>query len=706
MKQFVLPLIALAMFQLCCLSSKAQLPSSSRPNIILIMTDDQGYGDLSCYGAKYKTPHIDGLASEGIRFTDYYTPANVCTPSRAGLLTGCYPERIGVNKVFFPTRGPAYAHGKDTLGLNLNEQTIAELLRDNGYATACAGKWHLGDKKGFLPLQQGFEEFYGIPYSHDMYPGNNSVYPPLPLYKNNKVVKEGPASEQLTQLFTDFSVDFINRNRKSPFFLYLAYSMPHVPLAVSGKYNGATGAGLYADVINEIDRSVGRIRAALQKNNIDDNTIVIFTSDNGPWTRFGDHGGSAGPFREGKGTTFEGGHRVPFIIKWQKEIPAGIISGFPVSGVDILPTLVALTGSRNPDRKIDGLDFSAFLKNPSQKIPDRPIYFYSGSRLEAIRLGRYKYHFLHQYDSLVSTGNNGRQGKVVMAIQPEALYDLQLDASESQNIIAKQQAIAQQLKAKATEHIEDIKKYSRPVGTVSQPGTVSADRKLIWQDEFDGADIDSSKWNIIHSKRRNDPDGRDAWWSKDNCYLNREGSLVIRTSQSDSAYAGGCINTKGKFERKFGYYEAKVKLQTQEGHWGAFWLFTSSVNNAGNEGRDGTEIDIFESTWVGKGIDKVQSALHYDGYKEHHKKSNQRVEGMRMNDGGWHIFGCEWTDKYYRFYYDDQLVWETDFGGVSQVPQYIILSDEVGLWDGTYDIRKAKLPDYMVVDYVRVYDKR
>lgn len=705
MKCLVLSLVWLVLFQLFSGSASARVSRSSKPNIILVMADDQGYGDLSCYGAKFNTPNIDALASEGMRFTDYYAPANVCTPSRAGLLTGCYPERIGINKVFFPAQGPEYARGKDTLGLNLNEQTIAELLRDNGYATACVGKWHLGDKKIFLPLQHGFDEFYGIPYSHDMYPGNNAAYASLPLYKNNKVVQEGPATEQLTQLFTDFSVDFINRNRHEPFFLYLAYSMPHVPLAVSAKYKGATNAGLYADVIHEMDMSVGRIRAALKKNNIDDNTIVIFTSDNGPWTRFGNHAGSAAPLREGKGTTFEGGHRVPFIIKWKKNIPAGIVSGQPVSGVDVLPTLMALTGSQNPDRKIDGHDFSAFLKNPSQSMPGRPVYFYSGSRLNAIRAGRYKYHFGYQYDSLVSAGNNGKQGQSVVTMQPEALYDLQLDPSESDNIIEKQEAVAQELKAMAIKHIEDVKKYSRPVGTVNQPGTVSVDRKLIWQDEFDGDNIDQAKWNIVHAKRRKDPDGRDAWWSKNNCYLNK-GNLVIRTSGSDSAYAGGCINTEGKFERRFGYYETKIKLQTQEGHWGAFWLFAPSVNHVGNEGRDGTEIDIFESVWVGKGMDKVQSALHYDGYNEHHKKSNQRVEGMYMNDGGWHIFGCEWTDKYYRFYYDDKLVWETNFGGVSQVPQHIILSDEIGLWDGTYDIRKAKLPDYMIVDYVRVYDKR
>lgn len=230
-------------------------------------------------------------------------------------------------------------------------------------------------------------------------------------------------------------------------------------------------------------------------------------------------------------------------------------------------------------------------------------------------------------------------------------------------------------------------------------------RKLIWSDEFNGTKIDENKWEIMHTKRRTDPSGKDAWWHKDNAYL-ENGNLVIRTSKIDDAYAGACIRTQGKFERAFGYYETRVKLQKQQGHWGAVWLFGKSVLNVGNEGRDGTEIDIFESPYVGLGKDTVQAALHYDGYAADHKKDHKSVTGMKLNDGNWHTFAVEWTTDEYKFYFDDKLVWTTSFGGVCQVPLHLMISDEVGDWGGAINIFKAKLPDYMLVDYVRVYDKK
>ena len=231
----------------------------------------------------------------------------------------------------------------------------------------------------------------------------------------------------------------------------------------------------------------------------------------------------------------------------------------------------------------------------------------------------------------------------------------------------------------------------------------STQRKLIWSDEFNGKKIDEKKWNIRHEHRRTDPEGKAAWWHKDNAYLEK-GNLVIRTSQlTDGAYAGACIETKGKFERAFGYYETRVKMQKEQGHWGAFWLFNNSVNNVGDEGRDGTEIDVFESPYIGLGQDKVQSALHYDGYDSAHKAHHVSITDMNLNDGNWHTFAVEWTPDKYRFYYDGKLVWETSFGGVCQVPLYLKFSDEIGVWGGILDIRKAKLPDYMLVDYVRVY---
>lgn len=235
--------------------------------------------------------------------------------------------------------------------------------------------------------------------------------------------------------------------------------------------------------------------------------------------------------------------------------------------------------------------------------------------------------------------------------------------------------------------------------------TSKSTRKLIWSDEFNGKKINESKWEIVHSKRRTDPDGKDAWWHKDNAYLEK-GNLVIRTSKIDGAYAGACVRTREKFERAFGYYETRVKLQKEQGHWGAFWLFNNSVNNVGNEGKDGTEIDVFESPYIGLGQNKIQSALHYDGYDTAHKADHVSVTNMSLNDGNWHTFALEWTPEVYKFYYDGKLVWETTFGGVCQVPLYLKFSDEVGLWGGILDIRKAKLPDYMLVDYIRVYDKK
>lgn len=233
----------------------------------------------------------------------------------------------------------------------------------------------------------------------------------------------------------------------------------------------------------------------------------------------------------------------------------------------------------------------------------------------------------------------------------------------------------------------------------------TAKRKLLWNDEFSGIKIDETKWNINHNVRRKDPNGNDAWWHKDNAYLEK-GSLVIRTSKIGNTYAGAAINTQGKFERTFGYYETRVKLQKEQGHWGAVWLFAQSVKKVGNEGRDGTEIDIFESPYVGLGKDSVQVALHYDGYGIAHKKMNKVVTGMKLNDGNWHTYAVEWNPEVYKFYYDDKLVWETNFGGISQVPLHLIISDEVGDWGNKINIFKAKLPDYMLVDYIRVYNKK
>jgi arylsulfatase len=438
---------------------------TSKPNIIFIMTDDQGYGDLGSYGSKdLMTPNIDKMAKDGIQFTDYYAAANVCTPSRAGVLTGCYPQRIGMSQVLFPSRGPAYIEGKNNIGFNPEEQTIPELLRDNGYKTACSGKWHLGHLREFLPLQHGFDEYLGIPYSHDMYPGKNPLFPALPLVKGNETVLDGVPLEELTSRFTDFSVDFINRNKSNPFFLYLTYSMPHIPLAVSSKYDGATGKGLYADVIYEIDMSVGQIIKALKDNGIEENTLIIFTSDNGPWLKYGNHGGTAGPLKAGKGTTYDGGHRVPFVAQWKGTIKKGQICSQPLSATDILPTFAALTKSKLPLGKIDGHNRSDLFLGGKAGKEIYPIYFYSNQKLDALRYGDYKYHFKHQYDSITVVGRDGKSGKSMPAVQPEALYKLTTDRGEKNNLIEKQKDMADKLKQMGLAFDAEINKNQRANG--------------------------------------------------------------------------------------------------------------------------------------------------------------------------------------------------------------------------------------------------
>ena len=330
------------------------------PNVVLILTDDQGYADVGVYGAEgFTTPHLDGLAAQGMRFTDFYASEAVCSASRASLLTGCYAPRVSIRGALTPGA---------QVGLNPEEITIADLLRGVGYATGAFGKWHLGDDPQFLPLQQGFDEYLGLPYSNDMWPvdydgtpatsGNKLRWPPLPLIEGNEVleiVDELADQDQLTTRYTERALDFIDRNAECPFFLYLAHSMPHVPLGVSEKYRGHSEQGMYGDVIEEIDWSVGQVLAALDRNGLAEDTLVIFTSDNGPWLNFGNHAGSTGPLREGKGTAFEGGPRVPAIMRWPGRIPPAAVCERMASTLDVLPTLAAITGAAFPPQPIGGI---------------------------------------------------------------------------------------------------------------------------------------------------------------------------------------------------------------------------------------------------------------------------------------------------------------------------------------------------------------
>ncbi|HEX9660318.1 MAG TPA: sulfatase [Rhodothermales bacterium] len=403
-----------------------------KPNIILILTDDQGYEDVGVYGASgFRTPNLDRMASKGLRFTSFYATESACSPTRASLMTGSYPTRVGIPEVLFPGA---------TVGLNPDEVTIAELARDHGYATAAIGKWHLGDHPTFLPTNHGFDSYFGIPYSNDMspdprhnpWPENRHKHPPLPLVRDTTVVEREPDQSQLTRRYTVEAVEFIQEHRDGPFLLYLAHSMPHVPIFASAAFSGKSDRGAYGDVIEEIDWSVGRIVDTLLDLDIDRNTIVFFSSDNGPWLVFGNHAGSAGPFREGKATTFEGGHRVPAIAWWPGRIAGGRVCDDLATTMDLLPTVAGLVGAKVPtDRVIDGKDIRPILFGDSANVdPYEAFFYYQDGRLEAVRSGNWKLHVPHWYVTADSIGNDALPGVYRRDNMPLALYDLTSDPGE------------------------------------------------------------------------------------------------------------------------------------------------------------------------------------------------------------------------------------------------------------------------------------
>lgn len=455
------------------------------PNVIIIFVDDMGYGDLGSYGAtQYKTPNLDRLAEEGMRFTHFYAAQAVCSASRAGLLTGCYPNRVGITGALSP---------KAEIGLNPGETTLAEVLKARGYRTAAIGKWHLGHHLPFLPLQQGFDEYLGLPYSNDMVPfyydgtrnipaayGRKKDFPELPLIRGNEAERELRTladQSELTTLYTEAAVDFIERNQKAPFFLYLAHSMPHVPLAVSNKFAGKSEQGLYGDVLMELDWSVGEIMKTLAKKGLSEKTLVIFTSDNGPWMNFGAHAGSSGGLREGKGTSFEGGQRVPCIIRWPEVVPAGVVCEKLASAIDILPTLAAITSSQLPEHKIDGINILPLFRNEVGANPrDHFYYYYGQNNLEAVRQGKWKLVLPHIYRSYedVMPGQNGLPGAYTEKKADTALYDLRRDPGERYNVSGMHPEIVKALIQLAEQAREDLGddltgnpgKNRRPAGQV------------------------------------------------------------------------------------------------------------------------------------------------------------------------------------------------------------------------------------------------
>ncbi|MFO7975404.1 MAG: sulfatase [Candidatus Hydrogenedentota bacterium] len=420
--------------------------SERSPNVVIVFTDDQGYGDVGCYGAEgYETPNLDRMAREGMQFTDFYVAAPVCTPSRAALMTGCYPKRLGLAyRVLFPY---------SVTGLNPEEVTLAELLKAQGYTTAIFGKWHLGHHDKFLPTRQGFDYFFGTPYSNDM---NKHYYkrqafqsPPLPLYRQEKVVERDPDQHYLTRRYTEEALGFIEAHQEKPFFLYLPHNMPHRPIMASETFEGTTDHGLYGDVIAEIDWSVGQVLDKLQELGLDEQTLVIFTSDNGPVVRsgmqLGYRSGSAGPLRGQKNTTWEGGMREPCIMRWPGKIPAGSVCKEVATTMDILPTVAMLAGAQPPsDRIIDGKNIWPLMKGaPGATSPHEAFYYYRDDRLQAVRSGPWK---LHVYRPEWKNAKD----------HPPLLYNLREDVGETQDVAEKHPDVVARLMTLVKKAREDM----------------------------------------------------------------------------------------------------------------------------------------------------------------------------------------------------------------------------------------------------------
>lgn len=406
-------------------------------NIVLINLDDVGFGDFSCNGAYgYKTPNIDNMASQGVRFTHFLACQPISGASRAGLMTGCYPNRIG----FAGAPGP-----NSDYGIHQDEMTMGELLKQKGYATAIFGKWHLGDAHEFLPLQNGFDEYYGLPYSNDMWPyhpqqGEVFNFPDLPTIDGNKVVGYNTDQTKFTSDYTDRAVNFIKKNRKKPFFLYLAHSMPHVPLAVSDKFKGKSEQGLFGDVMMEIDWSVGQVLKTLEDNGLMEKTLVVLTSDNGPWANYGNHAGSAGGLREAKATTFDGGNRIPCIMYWKGHTKPGTICNKLASNIDLFPTFAEISGAPLPQKKIDGVSILPLIKGDDSANPRESfVYYLNKNDLEAVTDGEFKLVYSHKYVTYgaYEPGNDGQPGKLtVIEVEKPELYDLRRDPGERYNVIS------------------------------------------------------------------------------------------------------------------------------------------------------------------------------------------------------------------------------------------------------------------------------
>lgn len=454
-------LLLLALLSLCIFPAlAAEAAEPKRPNFIVLFADDLGYGDLGCYGhPTIRTPALDRMAAEGMRFTQFYSAACVCTPSRAALMTGRLPIRNGMTsdrkRVLFPNSSG---------GLPADEVTLAEALKGQGYATGCIGKWHLGHLPQYLPTRNGFDSYFGIPYSNDM--------KPCPLMRGEQTVEEPVDQPSLSRRYTEEAVKFLEENKSKPFFLYLAYAFPHVPLYASDEFKGKSPRGLYGDVVEELDHSVGRILAALNDLKLAENTLVVFSSDNGPWLIKKTDGGSAGLLRDGKGSTWEGGMRVPGLAWWPGRIKAGTVSQELASTLDLLPTFLSLASAKpSPsgeeagskklpaDRELDGYDISPALLGTG-KSPREVMYFYRDAQLFAVRKGPWKAHFRTQPG----------YGPAKMEEHAAPLvYNLQVDPSEQYDVAGANPQVVAELGKLYEEHRKNVKAAPTQLDAVIPP---------------------------------------------------------------------------------------------------------------------------------------------------------------------------------------------------------------------------------------------
>jgi arylsulfatase A-like enzyme len=481
----VVALVALSCF-VTAFGQEGTGPRQTAPNFIVIFADDLGYGDLGCFGhPTIQTPHLDRMAAEGMKLTQFYAAASVCTPSRAGLLTGRLPVRSGVygdqRRVLFPD---------STSGLPASEVTLAEALRESGYRTACVGKWHLGHLPEYLPTNHGFDSYFGIPYSNDMdavwplpdgsnrFQNSKIEYFKVPLLRDLEEIERPADQTTITRRYTEEAVRFIKEQDERPFFLYLAHSLPHVPLFRSPEFEGRSRRGLYGDVVEEIDWGVGEILDALRETGLDEETVVLFTSDNGPWLTYGAQGGSAGLLREGKGCTFEGGMRVPAIVRWPSKVPAATVCAEVTSALDVMPTFVKLAGGELPaDRVYDGEDVSSLLDpvgaSQAERASPKSFFYYKGSRLMAVRHGAYKAHFATQIAYV---------GDKLTEHDPPLLFHLDEDPSESRNVAKKHPDVVQTLRRVADEHL--AKTQPVPTRTLAKKADTAPNIVVILADDM------------------------------------------------------------------------------------------------------------------------------------------------------------------------------------------------------------------------------